>query len=596
MEKQTFFIEPAEEIVSIIDRLIQTPERQINLVIPPGAQIWQSSINLKLLRREANLLEKDITLIVSDDLNGEVAESAGLKVIRENDFSVELADVKAPKLSDKTLAGEKPALDENKDNMIDLLVEGMESEKRENQLVASKKDELIEKIKEKKFLGLKRFAPDRGRKMTDIISPVRRQSLKERIFPKEKEIPLRPEPLRPLSAPEKETVRTETRRVSSSPRWSKLFFAFIGFSIIVAFVVSYLVLPSAEIRIFPKTEQNKFDLSVTGSAKIPHIDEALNEIPLQEIKVQKTVNREFQSTGEKQLNEKASGIITVYNEYSSSPQTLVATTRFESPDGKIFRIPQTVVVPGATIEEGKIIGSSIDLKVFADQPGEEYNIGPANFTIPGFKGGPKFSSFYGRSKEAMTGGSTKKVKIVLKEDLEKAKEVLIGELEEEISDSIKEQIAEGFKAFEGGSREEITEVLLTAQENDQTEKFSVEIAMTVRALLYREEDLRNLIDLNLVDLVPDGQRPLSETQKIVFKSASVDWGKVNASFILEIEEETASEIDVSKIKSDLIGQEEVEVRKYLANQMEIEKAQVSFWPFWVKKIPTQEKKIEIIID
>ena len=62
---------------------------------------------------------------------------------------------------------------------------------------------------------------------------------------------------------------------------------------------------------------------------------------------------------EKELNEKARGSLTVYNEYSSSPQTLVATTRFESPEGKIFRIEKNIVVPGAKIEEGKIIASTI---------------------------------------------------------------------------------------------------------------------------------------------------------------------------------------------------------------------------------------------
>ena len=50
------------------------------------------------------------------------------------------------------------------------------------------------------------------------------------------------------------------------------------------------------------------------------------------------------------------------------------------------------------------------------------------------------------------------------------------------------------------------------------------------------------------------------------------------------------------IKRKLVGLDEVEVRKYLSNQPEIEKSKVSFWPFWVKHMPKQEKKVKIIIN
>jgi len=47
---KNIYLEPNEEIISIIDRLIQVEDEQVNLIVPSGAQIWQSSINLKLLK------------------------------------------------------------------------------------------------------------------------------------------------------------------------------------------------------------------------------------------------------------------------------------------------------------------------------------------------------------------------------------------------------------------------------------------------------------------------------------------------------------------------------------------------------------------
>ena len=58
----------------------------------------------------------------------------------------------------------------------------------------------------------------------------------------------------------------------------------------------------------------------------------------------------------------------------------------------------------------------------------------------------------------------------------------------------------------------------------------------------------------------------------------------------------AFKINTDELKMELVGQKEVDVRRYLASQPKIEKAKVSFWPFWVNKIPKQEKKIKITVE
>lgn len=83
------------------------------------------------------------------------------------------------------------------------------------------------------------------------------------------------------------------------------------------------------------------------------------------------VTQLFPATGQNaNVNSKAQGTITIYNDYSAAPQELVATTRFVTPDGKIFRIVNTVTVPGATVAaNGTITPSSIDTPIIADQGG-----------------------------------------------------------------------------------------------------------------------------------------------------------------------------------------------------------------------------------
>ena len=84
----------------------------------------------------------------------------------------------------------------------------------------------------------------------------------------------------------------------------------------------------------------------------------------------------------------------------------MATTRFATSDGKIFRLASTVTVPGATVVNGQITPSTISAPIIADQPGPDYNVGPvARLTVPGFqKDAARYSGFYGTIASSTSGG------------------------------------------------------------------------------------------------------------------------------------------------------------------------------------------------
>ena len=549
---KTIYLEPDEEIISVIDRLAQTKIKEVSLVVPTGAQIWQNSVNLKLLKRESDNLGKEITLVVSDDLKAESAQKIGFVVKKEKNLPTELIQEE-----------EK----DSKEDMIGLLVE-----------------ELRPKKEKKRSFGWPRRSKEQRKKMVDIVGPGGRSEI---IQPRIRET-------KPIFK-KRELREVKEVETAAASKWPKFFIIFIGLALLVAALVGYLALPTTEIIISPKTEKVSFDLMVVGSKDISHLDESLNKIPLQELRIEKTKSKKFMASGEKQLNEKARGMVTIYNEYSSSPQTLVATTRFESSEGKTFRITEKIIVPGAKIEEGKIVPSTIEVEILADQPGADYNIGPTNFTIPGFKGTAKYAGFYAKSKTSMTGGSIEKIKIVLAEDLEEAKENLTEELKNEVKGALQEQIPADFKLVEGGLKEEITEIS-TVEEGSQVDDFTIEMKAVARALLFKEEDLKKIVDLNLISNISENKIPLSETQQIKRYESTIDWTAEEVAFSLGIEEEVAWQIDIQTLKKDLAGQTETDVRRYLASRPEIKTAKVTFWPFWVKRIPLQEKKIKITID
>jgi hypothetical protein len=78
-------------------------------------------------------------------------------------------------------------------------------------------------------------------------------------------------------------------------------------------------------------------------------------------------------------------MITVENTAQKTPQRLIKNTRFESSTGKIYRIRESIVVPGYTEKHDKIVPGTLTVEVFADEEGPAYNLKEGSLTVPGLK-------------------------------------------------------------------------------------------------------------------------------------------------------------------------------------------------------------------
>lgn len=180
-----------------------------------------------------------------------------------------------------------------------------------------------------------------------------------------------------------------------------LFYSFIIIIISVGILWSF-VFNSAKISITPKYK----DIEVSDTFLFFKDDILIDN---SSSSLSKTVLK----SAPKQVNQKATGFITIFNNFSESPQTLIKNTRFQTTDGKIFRISDSVVVPGKKNNNP----GSVEVKVSADTYGPNYNIPPSEFKIPGFKGTQKYNLFYAKSTSSMSGGMSGTVSTVSADDI-----------------------------------------------------------------------------------------------------------------------------------------------------------------------------------
>jgi len=543
-------INKSDEAALIVEKIIEADSKEVVLIIPRFSQLAESLSNFHLLKREAETIDKKILIESVDNRVVELAELAGIEAI--NPFFVknkrQFSDIipkKEPGLAGhaigRTRKSSKATIQKDEDEDTEKQSYDFDAEPTNKKTFF--KERQVEEIEEEPF------------RKTSILEELEE---KESIFK------------------------------------GAYFKGALG-ALILSFVIygAMVFLPKADLKIITKKVDWAYNDSVITQISAKSDPKTLT-IANQKFTSTKNTEMKFLATGKKQVADKATGKITIYNSYSSDPQTLIVNTRFLSPEGKIFLLTKGIVVPGAKISEGKILPSSIDANVIAEKAGEEYNLGPIKlFTIPGFKGSPKYNAFYGESKESMRGGFVGEISYPTASDLADATKKIKEALESNLKTTLYAQISSDFKILEGASAF-TTLKQENKQEVDKDGNFSIFADAQLTIIAFKEADL--------VDVLK--QRAESENDGLYnVKSFTLEYGIARMdvatnrlSFPINYKAVLSYKIDTDKLKSEIMGKTDVELRKAIFSLPGLDTANISLWPFWVKSVPNKLNKINIAVD
>ncbi|MBI4919975.1 hypothetical protein HY838_01660 [Candidatus Azambacteria bacterium] len=372
----------------------------------------------------------------------------------------------------------------------------------------------------------------------------------------------------------------------------QLIASFIGVGILLLAAAMYLILPKANVKLSLKEVPIKLSIQTAVSKNITAPDLANGILPGQYFLLTKSGSKAIEIIGaddSANLPVKAGGLITVYNAYSAAPQKLIAQTRFETKDGKVFRIQKSITVPGAKMSGSKLIPSSIKTEVVSDAAGKEYLIGPSYFTIPGFKGSPKYAGFYAESAEPMAAVSGGLAPAGQTQAIEITKENLKNELANELkNDTLNAYKNSNFVLIDGASTVKADEVKVDSQ--------IVSMKITWQAVFFNEKDFRSLVNYTAVNKYPvlqnfDFRDTISYPQ--AFKA---DFKKGEIFFTFDLNKDNAFVVDLAGLKKNLAGLDENGMRNVIAGKNFVNSASISLWPFWVRQAPNSPDKINITLD
>jgi hypothetical protein len=373
-------------------------------------------------------------------------------------------------------------------------------------------------------------------------------------------------------------------------------------SLVTALIVFFIVVGGA---VLASTLMGGADLTVYPRYREPNVNatfQALRtpqpkELAYEIMTLEAEGERQVSATGKEAVTQQALGTILIYNKHQNKPMRLVTNTRFEA-DGLIFRIKDSAIVPGYTKNESnEILPGVITAEVFADESGEEYNLAPSRFTIPGFAGEPEFDNLYAESIETFAGGFDGTRFIIDEGELNTSKQALQTELRNSLLERTEAEKPAGLVLFPGATT--FTYESLPSIEYGE-DLATIKEKVTMRIPLFIEAEFAAFIAAATVPGYEGGD--VRVTDYTTFNFAYVD-SATNATDISTLNEvafkltgrpQIVWEYDGEKLKTDLLNKNKTALPSVLGAYPAIEKAEAIIRPFWKTKFPIEIDEITII--
>ena len=395
MNKDVIYIEPEDDITDIISKIESSKSKIVALVPPKKAGVFRSIVNIKLIVKAGANAEKTIVLVTTDPSITKLAAATRLPVTKNLQTAPTIPE--AADTKEETVVKEEVIETKNKDG---------------EEEVSTK--EIEEEIDEKE-------SDDEDEESEEEESEDKPEKSARKRFAK-------------FNKSEKKEKSKEDKKKSNNPvvNWvldhkkMAIFCGVGGVALILVLIWAFAIAPAAVIKVGIRTTTSNFSENVTFTKNLEEEKVSEGKFYIEEKKLESKSEVEFDATGTKNIGEKATGELIVYNYFSNMGSISInAGSKFTinglsyladsnttlTWDGENSSCENTNVISGGQphcLITGKI-------KVTASEPGTAYNIAAS---AAGWKA--ISSSVEAYSDSNMAGGTDKNITVVQQSDIDEA--------------------------------------------------------------------------------------------------------------------------------------------------------------------------------
>jgi len=387
--------------------------------------------------------------------------------------------------------------------------------------------------------------------------------------------------------------------IKSTEKKSKMSFVVISVVIVVLLVAILgfsVLLSKTTLTVYPEFKEPNVNAEF-----IAFPDRREDSLSYEIMTIEEAGEKQVKAAGQEHVEEQASGNIQIIKTTTGS-ERLIKNTRFRSPDGLVFKIKESVVVPGALKDsDGNLVPGTTQAEVFASETGQEYNLSAnTRFDIPGFKESnldELYNAIYAENRVAFSGGFNGPKFLIDENELSTAKQALQIELRDKLLERVKSERPADFVTFD--------EAVAITYNSLPTVQYGEDL-VTIREQavlqlpLFVHADFASFLAKETITTYTREPVRITNVEDLKFTYKQTDTSSTNIADLTSLNFSIVGkplivwEYDAVQLQTDLAGKPKTSVNSVLTGHPGIAEANVSGKPFWKRTFPENVEDITII--
>lgn len=564
---KTIYLNLEDDVAKTVAKIKAHKGEEVVLVIPKDSYLLGDSINLRLLKKQVDLLSTKVSVLTMD--------ITGKMYAREAGFPLKRLPRVAPS---KSFSDIRPSGGTK-------IFKPHEVEETEEPEPLPVKRTVVSKV-------IRKVAPVAASVAAPRVNSAKIYKSKRQVAAdnlpsdwltenKENTKPLSNNVFMPPDSGAKQLPR---RRA-----YWKWAMGFVAVSLIAVLVLVLVVLPSATVTVYAKAQNVSRDLEVTINSNASGVDSSRLTLPATAVSETKQVSQTFNVNGKKEVGAKAQGRIAIYN-LTGSPLNLRAATTALTVGTRTyyFTADQNGIV---ALESANSDLGATTADVIAADGGEDFNL-PAGtrMEINNQAFGSQPQRLYAKTVTQVIGGSSRFISVISTEDVTSAQTALIRNAVDEINRGLDDDR----KLVEGAFAVELQNFVTDKPEGTETVSFNASATVVIRGLAFNETELREMVRGRLIQTLGEDKTLQSvESDVVVNKIGKLDFEAGLMQLSIHYESKALPTIDENALASSLAAKTQSQAEDILLDNPDIEKVDMKLAPSWQKDFPRISSKIRV---
>lgn len=546
--KDTIYIDIDDEITGIIDKIRASDGKILALVLPKRASVFQSIVNMKLLKRSADNAKKHLVLITSEAGLLPLAGAVGLHVAKTLQTKPEIPA--APLFDDH-----EETVEETADMPADLPISETAGDRSVGELA-----------------GL--AAAGDGVETLEMDDDELAESATAAAVPKVK--------------------KNKKLAVPNFDRFRILLVAggLALIALIVGLVFAVSILPKAVIAITTNASDVNVSLALNLDTAAKALDSATAAVPAKQVQAPKTSTQSTAATGQKNNGDKAKGSVTLTNCSSDGNEIDVPAGTGVSANGQTYITQAPANMPTSTAGTCRSnVLTSVTVSVTSQAAGASYNI--ASGTAMKVAG---FTNVQAKTSSEISGGTDNIVKVVSQTDIDTATQKMAAQDSISVKQDLQAQLNQsGYTAISATFVAGAPAITASASVGSTVDTVTVTQVVTYTMLGVKQADLKTLVDNDVKKQIDTSKQSILSEGLSDAKYRVIAVTDTTAQVALQTVATAGPDLNIDNIKRQAAGKKGGDIKSLLQGDPGVTDVNVKLSPFWVSSVPKKTSKITVTI-